>query len=509
MKNQLNRRDFLKLTSLMPLSFVTPRFLKKLGNSQALQNGQKNVIVVVFDAFSAYNISLYGYKRETTPNLAKIAKRAIVYHNHFAGSNFTTSGTASLLTGTLPWTHRALLPNGMVAKPFVTRNFFHAFPNYYRVAYTHNSWAYTLLKQFHDQMDQLVPREKLLLGSYNGLIETLFKNDEDIASVSWARTMKIQDGGYAYSLFLSNLYKVLEEGKVANLKPMFPRGLPTSQTDIGFLLEDAVDWLGNLVTDIPQPFFGYFHFLPPHFPYNTSLEFYNRFDGDGYKPLSKPVDIFATRMINADALKYRREYDEFILYVDKEFGRFFNALEASGLLENSWVVLTSDHGEMFERGLIGHMDTLYQPVIRVPLLIFEPGRKDGIDIHTPTSAIDLLPTLTHMTGQTMPDWAEGVILPPFLDTNPDPNRNVYVVSADKNDPKAALTQASTTLIKGRYKLLYYFGYPDFGVNELVKLYDIESDPDELVDLYASQQGIVAELLSELKSKLDEVNKPYL
>lgn len=510
MKNRLSRRDFIKLAGLMPLSFATPRFISKLGSSPSLQDIRKNVIVVVFDAFSAYHISLYGYQRKTTPNLAKLAKRAVVYHNHFAGSNFTTSGTASLLTGTLPWTHRALLPNGVVAEPFVTRNFFHAFQNYYRVAYTHNGWAYTLLKQFHDQMDQLVPREKLLLGSYNGLIETLFKNDEDLASVSWERAINIADGGYSYSLFLSRLYNALEEGKVANIKPMFPRGLPTTGTDNGFLLEEAVDWLGKLVTDIPQPFFGYFHFLPPHFPYNTSLEFYNHFSGDGYKPLDKPVDVFASRMINADILKYRREYDEFVLYVDKEFGRFFDSLEASGLLENSWVVFTSDHGELFERGMVGHStEALYQPVIRIPLLIFEPGRKNGIDIHTPTSAIDLLPTLTHLTGQDMPNWAEGVILPPYAAADPDPNRNVYVVRAHDNDPKAALSQASTALIKGRYKLLYYFGYSSFGVDELVKLYDIESDPDELIDLYHSQKEIAAELLSELKSKLDEVNKPYL
>ena len=509
MKNQLNRRDFIKLAGLMPLSIVTPHFITKLGKSQLSQDGRQNVIIVVFDAFSAYNISLYGYDRETTPNLARIAKKAIVYHNHFAGSNFTTSGTASLLTGTLPWTHRALLPNGVVADPFVTRNFFHAFQNYYRVAYTHNGWAYTLLKQFHNQMDQLIPREKLLLGSYNGLIETLFKNDEDIASVSWERTMK-EDGGYSYSLFLSHLYVALEEGKVANLKPMFPRGLPTTGTDNGFLLEDAVDWLGNLATDIPQPFFGYFHFLPPHFPYNTSIEFYNHFNGDGYRPPDKPVDVFATRMVNADILKYRREYDEFILYVDREFGRFYDSLEASGLLENSWVIFTSDHGELFERGIVGHStDVLYQPVIRVPLLIFEPGRKNGLDVHTTTSAIDLLPTLTYMTGQDMPDWAEGIILPPYSTVAPDPNRNVYVVRAHDNDPHSALTKASTAIIKGRYKLLYYFGYTDFGVKELVKLYDIESDPDELIDLSSSQKDIADELLKELKSKLDEVNKPYL
>ena len=509
MNSRINRRDFLKLSGLLPLGVAVPRLMNVLSGSAAAAQGQKNVIVVVFDAFSAYNIGLYGYSRDTTPNLARIAKRAIVYHNHFAGSNFTTSGTASLLTGTLPWTNRAINPDGEVAAPFATKTFFSAFDDYHRIAYTHNGWAYTLLRQFERQIDELVPREKLFLATYSGFIETLFRNDEDIASVSWTRDMQIGEG-YAYSLFLAHLYKVLEEGKVANLQPLFPRGLPTTGSDDAFLLEQAVDWLSNVLTVVPQPFMGYFHFLPPHFPYRTPVEFYNHFKHDGFKPLEKPIDIFAEHRVMTNLLSHRTEYDEFILYVDREFGRFYDALEASGLLENTWVVFTSDHGEMFERGIMGHStDVLYQPVIRIPLLIFEPGREVGMDVHTATSAVDVLPTLAHLTGHPIPGWAEGTLLPPYADSNPDPNRSLYVVRAQDNDPAAALTRASIMLLRGNKKLLYYTGYPERGVEELVQLFDIQADPEELNDLYASQKDVAAELLTEAKSKLAEVNKPYV
>ena len=122
-------------------------------------------------------------------------------------------------------------------------------------------------------------------------------------------------------------------------------------------------------------------------------------------------------------MRDRLAYDEFILYVDREFARFYGALEASGLLENTWVVFTSDHGEMFERGIIGHStNVLYEPVVRVPLLIFEPGRKQGMEIVTPTSAVDMLPTLAHVTGHALPDWSEGEILPPFRTSTLDPQR---------------------------------------------------------------------------------------
>ncbi len=510
MSSSFNRRDFLKLGSLLPVGLAAPSVSRLLHPVPSAQSDRQNVIVVVFDAFSALNISLYGYGRDTMPNLARLAKRAVVYHDHFSGSNFTTSGTASLLTGTRPWTHRALLPNGQVAKPFVTRNVFTAFRDYYRLAYTHNGWAYTLLRQFEQQMDELIPREKLFLASYDTFIESLFQNDEDIATVSWARDMRVADEGFAYSLFLSHLYKVLQEGKIANLEPMFPRGIPTTGSDNGFLLEQAVDFLSNTVRSVPQPFFAYFHFLPPHFPYRTSAQFFNHFRNDGFQPVEKPRDIFAPGRIGASLLRQRTEYDEFILYVDQQFGRFYDELQAAGLLDNTWIVFTSDHGEMFERGIMAHStNALYQPVIRIPLLIFEPGRQQGLDVTVPTSAEDVLPTLTYLTGQPMPDWTEGVILPPYNTSTPDPARQIYVVRAHNNDPKLPLTQASIGLVRAPYKLLYYFGYQEDGIADFQKLYNLQSDPEELVDLIDTEKDVAAELFSELQISLTAANKPFL
>jgi arylsulfatase A-like enzyme len=507
MKHTINRRDFMKLAGLLPLSLATPRFM------QAPQ-GQKNVIVIIFDAFSAYNISLYGYSRETTPNIAKLAERAIVYNKHYAGGNFTTPGTASLLTGTHPWTHRAFELDSEVAESVASHNIFNIFQNHYRIAYTHNILANTLLKQFRNDIDELIPREQLLLGSYGNFIQTLFSNDEDIATVSWTRNIKLKDTGYAYSLFLSHFYQPLQDHMVRNVNLQFPRGIPTANFDDGYVLGHAIDSISERLAVIPQPFLGYFHFLPPHSPYRTSLEFYNKFNKDGFEPQDKPLNVFSQKLDRLDLLRKRMEYDEFILYVDNEFGRLYNHLEATGLLENTILVMTSDHGELNERGIAGHATAaLYEPLIRVPLLIFEPGRKDRTDINTPTSAVDLLPSLLHLTGQTIPDWIEGNILPPFASTAPDPDQKTYVMNAIKNkQDQPIVSAASITLVKGRYKLHYYWDYPDLkknGLDELINLFDLEADPEELVDLSISHKQIADELLAELKAKLAEVNKPYL
>ena len=178
------------------------------------------------------------------------------------------------------------------------------------------------------------------------------------------------------------------------------------------------------------------------------------------------------------------------------------------MLENTWLVLTSDHGEMFERGISGHgSKVLYQPVVRIPLLIFEPGRESRRDVYDYTSAVDVLPTLTHLTGQKAHNCMEGNVLPPFA--TPDPNRNIYVVQAIDNPQYAPLTQASTVLVKENFKLHYYFGYPELPNGEQVKLFDIQADPEELVDLSSSKNRVAAEFVDMLKSKLTEVNKPYM
>lgn len=488
------------------MGYTASRLVKPFAN--ALQGNRQNVIVIVFDSLSAYDVSIHGYERETTPNIAQLSKRAIRYHNHFAGGNFTTPGTASLLTGVLPWTHRAINLNGRVSGPFVEKNIFSAFKDHYRIAYTHNGFANTLLAQFGSNIEELIPRESLFLKTYDALVSSLFRNDEDIASISWIRNMKVNEEGSAYSLFLSHLYETLQKKRIESLKPRFPRGIPATSQVNPYVLETAVDTTVNRLNKIPQPFMGYFHFMPPHHPYRTTVEFFDVFKNDGFKPVVKPPEILARKIITQPSLeRMRTEYDEFILYSDREFGRLYDSLEASGVLEDTWLVLTSDHGEMFERGIFGHgSKVLYEPVIRIPLMIFEPGRTESLDIYDTTSAVDVLPTLAYVTGQESPAWSEGRILPPFM---PDPsNRGVYTVQAIDSDPNAPLTQASVSLARENYKLHYYFGYDEVSGEEIVKLFDIQSDPEELTDLAQSKKGIADELLDELKTKLAEVNQPY-
>ena len=509
MKKSITRRDFLKLAGIVPLSVAAPRLVDTLVPVQ--QSGKaQNVIVIVFDAFSAYNISLYGYQRETTPNIARWAEQAVVYHNHFAGGNSTMPGTASLLTGTLPWKHRAFgLDKKMVEESFVEKNIFSAFQNHYRLSYTHNPVANRLLTQFEKKTDEHIPLGRLYLA-YDDFINTIFNKDEDTATVSWVRAMKNKEEGFAYSLFLSHLYGDYRNKIVTDLRSQYPDGLPYFAGDDYFLLEDAFDFLSDTVRAVPQPFIGYFHFLPPHAPYKTHKDFNNIFAHDGFQSPFKPPDLFSDNEGNGFLANKRREYDQFILYVDREFGRFMDKVEKSGLLENTWVILTSDHGEMFERGIRGHLTpVLYNPVVRVPLLIFVPGQKRRTNIYSNTSAVDVLPTLLHVTGHQPANWSEGTVLPPFQPVDPEQERELYVLQARRNAQYEPLTVSTIVQVKGRYKLMYFFGYEELSGKERIELYDIEKDPDELNDLYLPEKDVVTEMLGSVKAKLLEVNQPYL
>ncbi|MCB9133811.1 MAG: sulfatase-like hydrolase/transferase [Anaerolineales bacterium] len=507
MNQPLNRRDFLKLAGLLSASYALPQFIAPT-NALPQNANVQNVLIVVFDAFSAHNMSLYGYPRKTTPNIERLAEKAIVYHNHFSGGNFTTPGTASLLTGTLPWTHRAMgFPAKTVTQTFATKSLFHTFPNYHRMAYSHNPLANSVLKAFFREIEDYVPREQLFLEK-NQLINSFFKKDEDIASVSAVRALKPQEDHSNYSLFFARIYEALRTRKYVDLLQHFPRGLPNINTDDYFLLENGIDWLRDQVATVPQPFLSYYHFLPPHNPYATRDDFFGTFQGDGYRPPEKPKHLFNRGVGTARLLEQRQWYDEFILYVDAEFARLYQGLESAGILENTWLVLTSDHGELFERGVRGHSTyLLHQPVIHIPLLIFPPGQQTRQDITEKTSALDVLPTLAHLTGQERPAWGEGTLLPPFGPSAPD--RPIFVLESEKTPENAPITQGTVALVQGNYKLMYFFGYNELDGSELLELYDLENDPEELNNLYSTQKSIGDEMLSTVKEQLQEKNLPYL
>jgi arylsulfatase A-like enzyme len=178
-------------------------------------------------------------------------------------------------------------------------------------------------------------------------------------------------------------------------------------------------------------------------------------------------------------------------------------MEREEIIKNNYVILTSDHGELFERGIHGHTNEyLYEPIIKVPLIISAPGQTQPKAIYSPTSSVDLTPTILRLFGKEIPDSIEGKILPGFSKVT-DEDRSIYSF-VSKSTPRIGKFGAFTiSLRKRNFKLIFYSGY-DY-IPDTFELYDLENDPNELENLFKPTDLISKQMKQELFAKLGEIN----
>lgn len=499
----LNRRSFLKLAGAAAATILLPNFVSRVRISQS-GDLRPNIIVLLFDAMSARNLSVYGYPRRTTPNLERFADRSIVYHSHYAGGNYTIPGTATLLTGTYPWTHRAINYSGKVRQGMIDNNIFSALGDeYHRVAFGQNVWAHFILTQFGGDIDTL-----LSPGSYselNYLLSDYFPNDRNIAAKSMDDFLFKQELTPASVLF-GALYRAMYYRDTTMLSSDgYPRGIPHNVNyPIHFRMENLFDGVASTILGLPSPAFAYLHLFPPHAPYLSSDRFFGTFV-DGWSPPNKPVHRLGDGEEKQKILTHRRTYDEYIATLDWEFGKLMDTLEENGVFDNSYVIVTSDHGEMFERGEKAHATVLlYDPIVHIPLMVSVPGQNKRHDIYSHTHAVDVLPTLLKLAGKPSPAWGEGKLLPELGGVE-DNARSVFTVEAKSNPAFTPLRKSTIAMHKDKYKLIYYTGYEK---EETFELYDLSVDVEELDDLYPQNPSITNTLKEELLDSLSDADKPY-
>jgi arylsulfatase A-like enzyme len=508
--SNINRREFLTILGSACLS-IFPNYNHFINNNLDIRNNNRpNIIILVFDALSAKNMSLYGYRRKTTPYIDKLVNKATIFHRHYAGANFTSPGVATILTGTYPWKHRALQFYSTVTPQAANYNLFKMLNlDYYVFSYTHNPLANTLLYQFRDDQDKHIELETLL-EELDSLTTVLFNDDLPIAFRSEMYFLK-DYSPFPFSLYLTHLESMRREykqKKINNLyKEKFPKGLPNwpigPSPIFQYTLEEAIDWALDHLPKFNQPFFGYYHLFPPHQPYNSRQDFIGNFD-DGWSPKGKPI-ILPERYSYESQEKldqWRIEYDEFVAYVDFEFNRLYEGLYKKGMLDNTYIFLTSDHGELFERGIHEHITpALYEPVINIPLIVFKPGQTKRKDIYELSSNVDLLPTILKLAGKPISDFYEGQHLNPITSDDPMSSISIYAVEAKGNPKNAPLEKSTFTILRDKYKLIYYKGYEEF--EDFYEFYNLYNDPEEMENLTNQKHPMMKELMEELSIKLKE------
>ncbi|HET7293074.1 MAG TPA: sulfatase [Vicinamibacteria bacterium] len=215
------------------------------------------------------------------------------------------------------------------------------------------------------------------------------------------------------------------------------------------------------------PFFLYLHYMDAHGPFKTS-------------PRSGQTEIDAT--IEA--------YDAALGSLDEKIRYTFGTLGLEKR-ENLVVLLLADHGEEFlEHGGTGHGIKLYEELLRVPLILYAPGRLEPRRVAQPVSTIDVLPTLRELAGVPRGQQDAGVSLLATLRGEVKETRSFFPMRFWK---PSNVRLARKAVVHGRHK--YIVEQP---VNT-EELYDLEADPGERRNLAASEPALVAELRERLRS----------
>jgi len=506
--SQISRRDFLKVAGTTIAGTLTSKGLLSLGSANS---EHRNIIIIVCDALSARHLSLYGYPRSTTPNIDAFADRATVYHQHLSGGNFTTTGTASMLTGMYPWKHRAINQGGLVKTGAVNCNPYTLLGREYnRFAFTQNVWASYLLGQYRPDIDRFLSLYTYsLMNNEGGNLVDIFRNDHAISSIAmneFLLPIGNQLPGTAIFGYLNNA-KFLRIGqeKLGN----YSGGIPRAMNGIPYLNEEIYHGVYQELLKLesePSPYFAYFHLWSPHDPYRPRNDFRVFFKDDGYTPVLKPIHPFSPGFNEDYLLSRRLVYDRQIAQLDFEFGKLIEKLSQNGFFENSYLFFTSDHGELFERGFVGHgYQFMYEPVLHIPLIVHAPGQAKREDVFSLTSNIDILPTVLSITGNELKSDIDGNALP-GLGGQVDENRPIFSMDAIENSAFAPIKKAVISMRKRNYKLIAYLGYENF--DQVYELYDLENDPDELVDLSSKAPGKLKSLKEELLAHLEKANRLF-
>ncbi|MCS6861429.1 MAG: sulfatase-like hydrolase/transferase [Abditibacteriales bacterium] len=431
-----------------------------------------NLLLIVIDTLRADHLGCYGYARNTSPNIDALAQQGVVCENLFAPGIPTQPAFTTIFTGQHPITHQIVSHGG----------------------------------------------EKQLAPDAPWLPELL------------------QKAGYT----------TCAADNLAHIKPWFLRGFefyvdPSFRVatrinvDCETLNARALPWLK---AHAHEPFFLFVHYWDPHTPYLPPVRLRDLFyDGDPFDPTNTSLqpldhqplgDLWRSTWFKTLARDYVKVhqvhgahgvhephepmnleitdaayivamYDSAIRYVDEAIGQLLHALEETGVADDTLVVVTADHGEsLTEHDIYFEHHGLYECTVRVPLIArwTNGGLTGGQRVQPWLQQSDLAPTILNAVGAKVPAEMEGKNLLPHL-------RHVSRFTLhDVIIAEECTWQAKWSIRKGNYKLIVARG-PDLHNMPPRELYDLENDPQELINLYDEKRHVAEALEVELEAWIQQ------
>lgn len=418
------------------------RALAKLPTADA---GAPNVLLIVMDTVRSQSLSLYGYDRPTTPRLEAFARTGVCFEQALATSSWTLSSHATMFTGRFshelfadwqtPLDARTAMPDTyptlaeiLSDRGFVTAGFVG------NVGYC--SYEFDLDRGFVHYEDY-VPSLELFFScsSLTGRIARQYRN-------------------------MTGNHQLVGR---------------KSATDVN---EAFLEWLSH---NDKRPFFAFLNYFDAHDPYLAPETFDLKFG-------SKKPDIPSLRhehKYTAPEIQALQDaYDSCIAYLDHEIGSLLDGLQDRGVLENTLVIITSDHGEQFgEHGLMYHVNSLYRQLLQVPLLICLPkvvpaGRR----VREPVSLRDLPSTVVDLLGLGDDVRFPGSSLARHWESAKAPTNGrlrMQLSEVQIGDEKPDWFPEFWPVAKGSMKSLVRDGYHYIRYGDgSEELFDFEKDPGE-------------------------------
>lgn len=340
------------------------------GRAAAARAGQghPNLLLLVLDTVRAWNLGLYGYARSTTPHLERRFGEGVVFDRVLAPAPWTLASHASMFTGRWPTQLSVNWDRPLDGTPATVAEVMRA-AGYATAGFVGN-YRYA--------------------GASTGLgrgFDTYVDYPLDLAE----------------ALRMSGMVRrILREPR---LQEWLGRNRIIEARSAAQVNRDLLSWIDS---HGDRPFFAFANYVDGHAPYLPPAPWdslWTRATGADADVARRSVqsikDVFSAAATLGDPLtEYVDGYDGAISYLDAQIDSLLNALDRRGRLANTIVILTADHGEQFgEHGLIQHGNSLYLPLLHVPLAIWGRGRvPGGLRIGQPSSLRHLAATIADLAG---------------------------------------------------------------------------------------------------------------
>ena len=452
-----------------------------------------NILLIATDQQRFDSLGCYGNPHARTPNLDRLAANSTRFADCYVQNTVCSPSRASLFTGKYPRNH-GLWANG-VALPAHQKMFTRALAD--------AGYDCGMVGKQH------------LAGCEQWVTEP--RRDDGYRMFEWSHSPLNRSRQNAYHAWL-------REASPETYTRLFPQeGDPLDPnsgnvTGTGFAI-DAVEpelhyshWIAERTIDFirterrdDQPFFMMANFFDPHHPFGAPAKYREMFDAAAL-PLPKGymadmadrppgVRTYAERSQGGKS-KGARHYPEselreviacyyaMVAQIDAEVGRILDALEASGQADDTLVVFTSDHGEMLgDHSTLMKGPMMYEGAVRVPLIVRWPERlAPGRVVDGPVEWVDLTATVLDAAGIDTFAGVQGQSLLPIAAGEAEGRGWAFCEYRNSGNP-AEPALYTTMLRDGDTKLILWHGAPSTGAARAGELYDLGSDPDELVNLY--------------------------